>query len=135
MARMYRQPSKPGPIGRPSYKNADERNRRAASDPTLLSREDIVVHVVSFKFRFGSIEQLRDCLEYFRKKTHPSSRISAKKLAAEFGEGWREVRGWEIERWYERLPLYLFEEPKRVKIVRALEKALKLAEEGRLKSA
>jgi hypothetical protein len=55
---------------------------------------------------------------------------SAKVLAAELGEDWRELRGWEVERWFERLPMFLFKEPKRQKVVKALRKALELAESG-----
>ena len=35
---------------------------------------------------------------------------------------------WEIQRWFEQLPMYLLEELKRVKVVKALERALKVAE-------
>jgi hypothetical protein len=55
-------------------------------------------------------------------------------LAAEFGSDWRELRGWEIERWFERLPMYLLEEPKRRKVVKALTKAL-AAEEKEMRPA
>jgi hypothetical protein len=35
---------------------------------------------------------------------------------------------WEAHRWLERLPMYLLEEPKRKKVVKALNQALILAE-------
>jgi hypothetical protein len=47
--------------------------------------------------------------------------------------GEHNVRG-KIERWFERLPMYLLEEPKRKKVVQALAKALQLEETGKLKS-
>jgi hypothetical protein len=100
---------------------------------SLIPRHMIVVRVVSFTFRFGTVEQLRKCIEYYEKKTHPSSRIPAKVLASDLGEDWRELRGWEVERWFERLPMYLLEEPKRQKVIKALSKALELAETGKLK--
>lgn len=98
----------------------------------LVPRHVIVVRVASFAFRFESIEQLRACIKYYEKKTRPSSRIAAKTLAAELGEHWRELRGWEVERWFERLPMYLLEEPKRQKVLKALYGALALAERGKL---
>jgi hypothetical protein len=99
---------------------------------TLLPRHVIVVRVASFAFRFGSIQQLRECIQYYQRKTHPSSRVPAKALAAQLGEDWREQRGWEVERWFERLPMYLLEEPKRQKVLKALSKALELAESNKL---
>jgi len=99
---------------------------------SLLPRHVIVVRVASFTFRFGSIEQLRECLHYYEKKIQPSSRVAAKKIAADIGEDWRTQRGWEVERWFERLPMYLLEEPKRQKVLKALSRALELAESKKL---
>jgi hypothetical protein len=99
---------------------------------SLLPRDVIVVQVATFSFKFRSIRQLKECIQYYEAKTHPSSRIPAKKLATDLGEGWREQRGWEVERWFERLPMYLLEEPKRQKVLKALSKALKLAEADKL---
>ena len=99
---------------------------------SLLPRHVIVVRVASFTFRFGSIQQLRECLQYYEKKIHPSGRVAAKKIAADIGEDWRTQRGWEVERWFERLPMYLLEEPKRQKVLKALSKALQLAESKKL---
>jgi hypothetical protein len=50
----------------------------------------------------------------------------------DIGEDWRTQRGWEVERWFERLPMYLLEEPKRQKVLKALSKALALAEIDKL---
>jgi hypothetical protein len=98
----------------------------------LIPHPVIVVQVASFTFRFQNIKQLRECIKYYEKKTHPSSRIAAKTLAADLGEDWRELRGWDVERWFERLPMYLLEEPKRQKVLNALSKALGLVESGKL---
>lgn len=38
-----------------------------------------------------------------------------------------------MERWFERLPMYLLEEPKRQKVIKALSKTLALVEAGKLK--
>jgi hypothetical protein len=98
----------------------------------LIPRSVIVVEVVSFTFRFADVAQLQRCIAYYKTKTHPTSRIPAKELAADLGEDWREQRGWEVERWFERLPMYLLEEPKRQKVLKALEKAQNLLESGKL---
>jgi hypothetical protein len=98
----------------------------------LVPRDVIVVRVASFAFRFESVERLRECIKYYEKKTRPSSRVAARTLAAELGEDWRELRGWDVERWFERLPMYLLEEPKRQKVLKALSKALALVEAGKL---
>jgi hypothetical protein len=106
--------------------------KRLDGKASLLPRHVIVVRVASFAFRFETVEQLRKCLSYFEQKTHPSTRVSATNLSAEFGEDWKKLRGWEIERWFERLPMYLLEEPKRQKVIKALSKALALIEDKRL---
>jgi hypothetical protein len=98
----------------------------------LIPCSVIVVEVVSFTFRFADVAQLQKCIAYYKTKTHPTSRIPAKELAADLGEDWREQRGWEVERWFERLPMYLLEEPKRQKVLKALEKAQNLVESGKL---
>ena|SRR5438552_2048108 len=99
---------------------------------TLISRHVIVVRVASFAFRFETVERLRECIRYYEKRTRPSSRIAAKTLAADLGEDWRGLRGWDVERWFERLPMYLLEEPKREMVLKALSKALTLAETRKL---
>lgn len=107
--------------------------KRDDGKASLLPRHVSVVRVASFAFRFESLEHLRECIKYYERKTRPSSRIAARTLAAELGEDWREQRGWEVERWFERLPMYLLEEPKRQKVLKALSRALALAEHGKLR--
>jgi hypothetical protein len=99
---------------------------------SIVSEHVIVVHVASFTFRFGSTEQLKACLDYYQQKIHPSSRVAAVELERQLGKDWREQRGWEVERWFERLPMYLLEEPKRQKVLKALTNALALAEADKL---
>jgi hypothetical protein len=101
---------------------------------SLLPQEDIRVRVAFFAFIFSSIAELRSCLNYYMQRTHPSSRVPAKELARQLGPDWRTQRSWEVERWFERLPMYLLEEPKRQKVVAALSKTLKLLETGKLKA-
>jgi hypothetical protein len=98
----------------------------------LIPRDVIVVRVASFTFRFETVEELRQCIKYFQQKIHPSSRIAAKRFEAEFGKNWRSLRGWDLERWFERLPMYLLEEPKRQKVLKALCKALGLVKSEKL---
>jgi hypothetical protein len=71
------------------------------------------VEVCGFTFEFVSLAQLRECLRYYERKLFPSSRQPV--FAPESGE-WLH--------WYERLPLYLREEPKRQKVVTALSRAV-----------
>lgn len=106
--------------------------RRMDGKASLDRRHFIAVRVASFTFRFETVEQLRERLKYYEQKTRPSSQIPAKTLAAHLGEDWRELRGWDVERWFERLPMYLLEEPKGQKVVKALSKALALIEAGKL---
>jgi hypothetical protein len=98
----------------------------------LVPHFDIMVNVASFTFRFSSLRQLRDCLSFYEQKTRKSGALAEQKLALELGPDWRSQRGWEIERWYERLPMYFQEEPKRKKVIQALTKALQMTESGRL---
>ena len=82
--------------------------------PTLLRRPVYFVRVCSFTFQFHSLPQIRAALQYYSRKIQPSSRV-------EIGA----ADHWECERWFERLPLYLREEPKRQKVVKALTDALR----------
>ena len=132
VARIWKEPHSIVGMNWPRYETVEKRREQAAKSPGLIPVQDVMLRVASFTFRFVSIEHLRDCLAYFQQKTHRSSRIPAKELVAEFGEDWRTQRSWEVERWFERLPMYLLEEPKRKKVVQALTKALELAESGKL---
>jgi hypothetical protein len=84
---------------------------------TLLPREVWYVRVCSFTFVFHTLQQLQACLDYYGKKTHPSSRIPFAELGNFGGDSS------ECQRWFERLPMYLLEEPKRLKVVAALRAA------------
>jgi hypothetical protein len=50
----------------------------------LSPGEVILVRVALFTFRFTTTKQLRDCMECYEQKTHRSSRVSAKTIAADF---------------------------------------------------
>src|SRR5437899_848802 len=86
-------------------------------NPRLVPHESVFVNVCSFTFRFESLPQLERAIAYYEQKILPSSIIPAKEFNNYgFDSG-------EAERWYERLPLYLREEPKRQKVVKALRAA------------
>ena len=96
--------------------------------PTLQKYPVYFVKVCNFTFEFHSIEQLKVCLEFFSKKVRPSSMIR-------FSESDKKITWlhWVAQRWFERLPMKLLEERRRVRIVPALEKALKQFKEQTLK--
>jgi hypothetical protein len=89
---------------------------------TLEPHQVTFVHVAGFTFEFHSAEQLRACLAFYAQRHHPSRRSAAAAELVRSGEvTWR----LEVERWHERLPLYLREEPKRLKVCAALKEALR----------
>jgi len=116
--RIWREKSK-GTVPYIYLKDA-ESLRRA---PTLIANEMVFVDVASFTFRFVSLRQLNDYLAYYGKKIHPSSRLGGPGLSVDV---------WETLRWNETLPMYLLEEPKRQKVVKALTKAKQLWKSGKL---
>ena len=71
------------------------------------------VRLCSFTFEFHSIMQIKACLDYYRQKVHPSTRLNMG--AADH---------WEMQRWFERLPMYLLEGSKRLKVMKALSAAI-----------
>ena len=75
------------------------------------------IDVCGFRFFFHSVMQLELCIEYYSKSIQPCGRLPV----------YRENYGgdhWETQRWFEQLPLYLFEKSKRPKVVTALERGL-----------
>ena len=85
----------------------------------LLTSWVYFVEACSFTFQLHSLEQLRHCLRYFQIKIHASDREA------------RVDREHYWQPWYQRLPQYLFEEPKRKKVVVTLERALADFEAGK----
>ncbi|HVU07560.1 MAG TPA: hypothetical protein VHG89_03350 [Verrucomicrobiae bacterium] len=88
--------------------------------PTLQQYPVYFARVCNFTFEFHNLEQLKTCLDFFSKKVRPSSIIR-------FTEADRKIYWlhWFAQRWFERLPMKLLEERRRVKIVPALKQALK----------
>ena len=78
----------------------------------LIERWVYFVSVCSFTFPFQSLEQIRECLSYFSQKVHPSSMQPDVTLE----HYWQD--------WEQRLPYWLLEEPKRQKVVKALQTAI-----------
>lgn len=100
-------------------RHSDHMNTRIGGLPVDPPRDRLVekwvyfVEVTSFTFQFQSVDQLQQCLEYFKQKIHPTSRLHGVDLEHHW------------QRWFERLPQWLFEESKRVKVVTALQYAAK----------
>jgi hypothetical protein len=84
---------------------------------SLAPREVWHVRVCSFTFEFKTVEQLEACLAYYNQSIHPSSRTPWYRLGDYGGDNG------ECQMWFERLPMYLLEEPKRKRVVAPLEKA------------
>ena len=77
----------------------------------LIERQVFFVAVAGFTFEFHSLDQIKLALTHFETKIHPSSALPGITLE----------HYW--QRWYERLPQWLFEEPRRVRVVSALRRA------------
>jgi hypothetical protein len=92
---------------------------------TLDPREDICVSVCSFTFHFESKDEIEEYIAFFTQKTHPTSRRP-------MPEGMDRFDRWHAQRWFEKLPMYLQEESKREKVLKALKKAVELIESGKL---
>jgi hypothetical protein len=94
------------------------------------------VEVCGFTFQFWSIAHLKETLAFYQQKTHPSSRLPdpawVRREAQRDPKGYRKYIdafiGAEhdvVQRWWERVPLYLQENGKRERVIKALECALK----------
>ena len=94
----------------------DAQSKRFWRTPSLVDYHVCSVSVCSFTFLFHSTEQLALCLEFYRRKHHPSSRLPV--YSKGFGDHW------ESQRWFDQLPQYLLEKPKRMKVIKALEQAM-----------
>ncbi len=93
---------------------------------SLVSKNLVCVNVCSFTFKFESKDEIEEYIQFYEKKTHPTSRVPEKMLAkCSFGH-------WHSQRWYERLPLYLQEESKRERVLKALKRAVSLIDAGKL---
>lgn len=86
--------------------------------PVVAPRDNLLeswvyfVNVAGFTFQFVTIDQIRDALNYFEEKIHPST--------TEFNNGLEHY--WQT--WYCRLPSGIKAEAKRIKVCKALHSAL-----------
>ena len=87
--------------------------------PTLQRYQVYFVRVCGFTFEFQSIDQIEACLKFFSSKVRPTSRLRLSQ--ADRKAHWVH---WAVQRWFERLPMQLLEERRRVRIVPALKQAL-----------
>jgi hypothetical protein len=92
-----------------------------------VRRELICVNVCSFTFKFVNRDEILEYIAFFEKKTHPTNRVQEGMLP-DCGS----FRHWHSQRWYERLPLYLQENDKRKKVLKALQNAVDLIDAGKL---
>jgi hypothetical protein len=70
------------------------------------------VRECSFTFQFATVDQIQQCRDYFAAKLHPARRKPGVSLE----------HYWQL--WFERLPPGLLAESKRLRVLKALEKAL-----------
>ena len=98
---------------------------------SLHTEWNYFVHVCSFTFCFLSLPHIEEYHAYFSQKTHSSSSDIYSRPKWDYMKGRQEKFGFANSHHYERqskfdrLPLYLFEEPKRQKVVKALERAIR----------
>lgn len=87
------------------------------------------VDVYSFRFVFSSRAEIEEYLAHFRRKIDSSSADGAERWERNtrwFGGGGNCGDHWDRQSCFDMLPLYLFEESKRLRVVKALERALAL---------
>jgi hypothetical protein len=104
-------------------------------DP-LIPKWAYFVRVCGFTFQFASVKQIRDYLAFYSQKIHPTSRLPDRQWIEDEarrdpGRARKRIDAFIgaehdcMQRWWERLPLYLQEEPKRQRVVTALEEAIR----------
>ena len=122
--------------------------REQTGGDKLLPQWTYSVEVCGFTFRFSSLAQLREVLAFYRQKTHPSSRLPdpawVRREAQHNPNGYREtisaIMFFErdaLQRWFEKVPMYLQENGKRERVVQALGRALEdfASDDGRAATA
>src|SRR5262245_33978029 len=117
MARITIEDFDPKLHGNPMWYIDDAQRERHLRAPTIVDHKVCLVRVCGFTFIFHSLTQLRLCLEYYSLEHQPSSRLPVydQDLGGDH---------WETQRWFEKLPQFLLEKPKRSKVITALKKAL-----------
>lgn len=74
------------------------------------------VRVCGFTFQFDSLPEIGIALDWFARKTHPSSQIRKWPGGC--------VDRWDSEPWYDRLPQDLMSNQKRPRVAKALQRAI-----------
>jgi len=119
MARITIEPYDPARHRNPMWYIDSVQQVRHNRAPTIIPCKVCLVRVCGFTFTFHSLTQIQLCLAYYELEHQPSSRLPV----------YQENLGgdhWETQRWFEKLPMYLLEKPKRGKVVAALKKAMKI---------
>lgn len=83
-----------------------------ASRDNLIEKWVYFANVCNFTFQFVGIEQVQECKEYFTQSIHPSTRE----------EGHDLEHYWHP--WYSKLPKGITKEPKRQRVIKALDQIL-----------
>lgn len=89
----------------------------------LIEKRVYFVAVCGFVFEFASLARVSEVLRFYEQRIHPSSR----------SEPTPYERYWQS--WQERLPLWLREEPKRLRVVKALNQAVRVFAAGKERHA
>lgn len=115
VARVWKEPYNPGRHCNHMWPVEYPRDR-------LVKHWVYFVEVCGFTFEFHSLDQITACREHYARKVRPGTREP-------MGMGWggdeREARDNMLAyHWYDRLPQYLLEEPKRARVVAALGRAV-----------
>jgi hypothetical protein len=118
MARIWSEPYEPSKHRNPMGSEAGSppgiarQQKHGALDPHCV----YFVQVEGFTFEFHSVDQARACLDFYRRKIPPTSRVSSSEIGS--------ADHWEMQRWFERLPGELRRDSKRTRVVAALEQAV-----------
>ena len=94
----------------------DEQLERYRKTGGLTPYKVCLVDVCGFQFIFHSLMQVELCIDYYSRSIQPTSRlpVHTENLGGDH---------WETQRWFEKLPIFLLEKSKRVKVVAALQQA------------
>jgi len=84
------------------------------SSDNLIQKWVYIAEVCNFTFQFASIEQVKECKQYFTEKTHSSTRDNSYPPHEHY---WHP--------WYCKLPKGIIKETNRLKVVKALDSILK----------
>jgi hypothetical protein len=129
MARIWSEPFDPNvhrnPMGNGWGAPPAPEIERYWRGPTLERHKVLLVRVCEFTFEFHNREQLLACRDFYTKKHQPTSRLPV--ATGDYGGDQTET-----QRWFERLPLYLREEAKRIQVVAALDDAAKQDLDGKI---